>query len=132
MSLLWESLDRPAIEYPLEGPWKYSHIHGEWFPERAIIAGWPFKKARWKQPYRGVAAQYREDCKHGSMHCKVLHDGAGFWWVIDHDDAHNPDAGKPLQHFFVDYEPGQILKPAAIAIVTLALTRTLVPMFPGI
>lgn len=79
--------------------------------------------ARWRQGYPGVVAQYRESCAHGSMHLKIVRDGSGYWWIVDHEDDFNPDAGRPLSHFFHDYEPGRILKPAAVALTTLGLTR---------
>ena len=118
--------------YPLEGPWPY----GRTFPKHVFLgcksAQWPFTQARWKQSYSGVVAQYREDCTHNSMHCKVVKAGNGYWWVVDHDDKFNPDRGRPIAHFFEDYEPGMILKPAAYALSGLLMTRALVPLFPGI
>lgn len=128
MSFLTEALQTPLKSYPLEGPWRYRG-----FPERILIGDWPFSKARWSQPYPGVVAQYREECVHGSMHAKVFRDGlGGFWWVIDHEDAFNPDRGKPLAHFFFDYEPGRVAKPAVVALIGLLLTKTLVPLAPGL
>jgi hypothetical protein len=129
MSFISEAFAAAApSKYPLQGEWRY-----DGFPRRVTLAGFPFTAARWKQSYPGVVAQYREDCVHHSMHAKVVHDGAGgFWWLIDHDDLFNPDRGRPLAHFFWDYEPGRIAKPAVVAFVGLVLTRALVPLAPGL
>jgi hypothetical protein len=129
MTFLSEALSLPGVQLPLQGPWHVA-TSGT-FPERATVAGWPFRKARWLQKYPGVVAQYREECTHNSMHLKVIEEPDGsLWWVVDHEDGFNPDRGKPLQHFFHDYEPGRILKPAAFAMVGALVTRGLTPS-PG-
>ncbi len=126
MSFLAEALARPLLAYPLEGPWAYKG-----FPKRVRLAGFPFTLARWKQKYPGVLAQYREDCVHRSMHAKVVRDVDGsLCWIIDHEDRYNPDRGRPIAHFFNDYEPGMIAQPAAMALAGLVLTKILVPLAP--
>jgi hypothetical protein len=126
VTFLAEALEgaRVGESYPLSGRWQ----HDEDFPPRVVLLGVPFRVARWKQRIPGVLAQYREACPCRSMHAKVVRDRAsgGLYWVVDHEDAYNPDEGHPIAHFFHDYEPGRIARPAAFAIVGLALTRTLV------
>ena len=113
--------------YPISGRWLHSAV-GEAFPPRVLLLGVPFHLARWKQSLPGVLAQYREACPCRSMHAKVVRDRAsgGLYWVVDHEDLFNPDQGHPVAHFFHDYEPGRIARPAAFALAGLALSRTLV------
>ena len=134
MSFLSEALLRPPPAAHVEGPWKFIDPTTTLFPKRVIVHGWPFRKAFWNQRYPGVLAQYREECAHASKHLKVVLNSARpglpptYWWIIDHEDAFNPDDGFALAHFFHDYEPGRIVKPAAAALVTLVLTKTLLPL----
>ena len=127
MTLLDDALtvERPTVLF--EGPWPY----GRELPLRISVGGWPFRKANWSQRCPSVVAQYREECAHGSMHLKVSRDGpSSYWWIIDHEDRFNPDFGRPLAHFFTDYEPGIIVKPAALAVLTMLATRILIPLAP--
>lgn len=121
MTFLDEARLGKPLTFPLEGRWTYSDL-----PTFVVVLGFPFKKARWSQACPGVLAQYRECCAHGSMHLKVvpvmLRGGVrGALWSIDHEDAFNPDPspsrrlGRPFAHFFHDYPPGRIAKPAAVA-----------------
>ena len=128
MPFLEDALNRPGIRFPLQGHWK-----PEGFPAKVYLHGFPLHKAWWRQPYPGVVAQYREQCAHNSLHMKVLRNNAGrFWWIVDHADDFNPDRGPrhAIGHFFTDYEPGRIAKPAAVALTGLLLTRWLVAPVP--
>jgi hypothetical protein len=124
-SFLAEALEgaRVGEVYPLSGRWPHDS-----FPDRAQLLAVPFRRARWQQSMPGVLAQYREACPYRSMHAWVVRDGASgdLYWVVDHEDLYNPDLGHPIAHFFHDYEPGKILRPAALALVGLGLTRTFV------
>ncbi len=126
MSFVGEALERghPSGDYPLSGRWP----HDESFPSRVLLMGVPFHVARWKQRMPGVLAQYREACPCRSMHAKIVRDGSsgGLYWVVDHEDLFNPDQGHPIAHFFTDYEPGRIARPAAFALAGLGLSRVLV------
>ena len=143
-SFIGEALERALPAYPLSGRWLHEGpdvqgpdargpgarrpgARGE-FPPRVILLGVPFQLARWKQRLPGVLAQYREACPCRSMHAKVVRDRASgrLYWVVDHEDLYNPDQGHPLAHFFHDYEPGRIARPAAVALAGLALTKTFV------
>lgn len=125
MTLLEEALRIPHDGYPLEGVWLY----GTSLPSRVTVGGFPFAIARWKQKCPGVVAQYRELCRHGSRHLKVyktMHP-AVFGWSIDHEDRFNPDMGKPLAHFFNDYQPGRTAKPAVMAGASWGLGKLFLP-----
>ena len=128
MSFLSEALLRPPPAAHVEGPWKFIDPTTTLFPKRVIVHGWPFRKAFWNQRYPGVLAQYREACPCRSMHACVYRDGGSgdLYWVVDHEDLFNPDQGHPVAHFFHDYEPGKILRPAAFALAGLGLTRAFV------
>ena len=108
---------------PLYGRWPHDD-----FPAAAQLLGFPFRRARWQQEMPGVLAQYREACPCRSMHACVYRDGGSgdLYWVVDHEDLFNPDQGHPVAHFFHDYEPGKILRPAAFALAGLGLTRAFV------
>lgn len=116
MTFLDEARALPPLTFPIEGAWSQTD-----FPLEVLILGFPFRKARWSQRCPGVLAQYRECCAHGSMHLKVVQTSRGPLWSIDHEDAFNPDPspsrrlGRPFAHFFHDYPPGRIAKPAAVA-----------------
>lgn len=117
---------RSGLTLPLEGPWTGN------FPARVIVLAddtpWSFRLARWKQKMPGTLAQYREECRHGSMHLSVVRGLRGLRWVIDHEDQFNPDAKgvlMPLRHFFFDYEPGRIVFPAATALAGMVGTKAL-------
>jgi hypothetical protein len=116
------------LSYPMEGPWTERG-----FPLLITVMDFPFRRARWSQRCPGVLVQYRERCQHQSMHLKVVRNSRGaLLWHIDHDDKYNPDAapggrrfGRPFAHFFHDYPPGMIAKPAAVTAVGWGLTRLL-------
>lgn len=85
------------------------------FPEEVFISvGYTdrkFKRARWKQAYAGVVAQYREDVPRNSMHLFVRADGT---FEINHLDADNPDHGRVVEHLMNDTAAGPIVASAAL------------------
>jgi len=124
VTFLDDARRQKPLTYPLEGPWTH-----DGFPLEITVKGFPFRRARWSQKCPGVLAQYRECCAHGSMHLKVVRTSKGLVWSIDHEDAFNPDPtsakrfGRPFAHFFHDYPPGRIAKPAAMGAATWGLGR---------
>ncbi len=121
-----------GVPFPLEGLWLY-----QGFPTDIVVLDFPFRRAKWSQRCPGVLAQYRECCRHESMHLKVTKSAltGRLIWTIDHVDRFNPDPdptkkwwrlrgrGRPLAHFFTDYPPGRTAKPAAVAAVSWGLSR---------
>lgn len=93
-------------------------LHGTWtfdgFPDVVSMLGRTFKRATWAAPYPKVAAQYREDVDHDSMHLMVHDDHT---WVIEHTDDANPDRGLVLEHTFRDV----IQTPLGAVLFTLGL-----------
>lgn len=79
-------------------------IAGRWpfegFPEKVELLGRTFTRSiKWAYAYAGVAAQYREDVDHHSMHLMVFRDGR---YEIDHVDDANPERGHVLEHALKD------------------------------
>lgn len=83
-----------VLEQPLRGRWPFNG-----YPESVVLLGRTFKRARWAARRRFVAAQYREDIDHNSMHLMVRADGN---WIIEHTDDANPDRGLVLEHTLRD------------------------------
>lgn len=83
------------LAQPLRGQWT---LNG--YPDTVQMLGRTFKRSKtWAAPYRLVAAQYREDVDHNSMHMMVRQDGT---WIIEHTDDANPERGLVLEHTFRD------------------------------
>jgi len=79
-------------------------ITGEWrlpgYPDAVVLQGRRFRRStEWVWPYRGVAAQYREEVDRNAMHLLVHTDGS---FSIDHMDEANPDRGLVLEHAIKD------------------------------
>lgn len=70
-------------------------------PSTVVYGGRLFRRAFCRTPYRGVAAQYREDRPRDSGHMFLLDDGT---LIVPHVDAWNPDSGIAgfIMHSLVD------------------------------
>ena len=99
------SIGELSLAPPLSGTWSLPD-----FPEQVIVEGRSFRRASWRQSYKGVVEQYREERAQESMHLMVYSDGR---WVVDHVDDDNPDRGRAISHFFNDHPAGKMIKSAA-------------------
>lgn len=111
------TIGEELIDPAFQGQWPYPD-----FPERVKIMGRPFRRARWRQPYDGVFEQYREETLGRSMHLKVRSDGS---WIVDHLDEHNPDFGRPVEHFLSDHPAGKFVKAVAPYIAVIGLVTVI-------
>jgi hypothetical protein len=99
------------LDPPIEGAWPYAS-----FPDRVIVRGAAFARARWKQEREGVLEQYREEVPERSMHLFIFVDGN---YRIEHVDDHNPDADpvRAARHFLSDYAPGRAARALGLAAI---------------
>lgn len=78
-----------------------------------------FATAKWKFPYPGIQAQYREARPLNSTHVLSREDGT----VESHVDWFNPDMGYPLMHFCFDTPVGRMLVMGCCVIAAIAMAR---------